>query len=261
MSEPVPLAGSLSGPAGAPVLVLGNSLGTSSSLWDAQLPVLSRHFRVLRYEHRGHGAPGFPYSPAPPGPYSMADLGGDVLALLDSYGIERAAYCGVSLGGMVGMWLAANAPDRIGWLGLCCTAAFLPPASLWQQRADAVLAGGMTAIAGQVVQRWFTPAFAAVAPAMVRSYVDGLEAIEPTGYAGCCAAIEAMDLRPVLPRISARTLVIAGAEDPATPPWHGAAIASGIPGSRLAVLRGASHLAVVSHPAEVTSLLVSQLLA
>jgi 3-oxoadipate enol-lactonase len=259
--NPVPLASSLSGPADAPVLVLGNSLGTSSSLWDAQLPVLTRQFRVLRYEHRGHGAPGSGYSHAPPGRYSMADLGGDVLALLDGQGIDRAAYCGVSLGGMVGMWLAANAPDRISWLGLCCTSAFLPPASLWQQRAAAVRADGMASIAGQVVQRWFTEADAAVAPSVVRSYVAGLRAIEPAGYAGCCAAIESMDLRPVLHQIGVPTLVLAGAEDPATPPWHGAVIASGISRSRLAVLRGASHLAVVSQAAEVTALLTSELLA
>jgi 3-oxoadipate enol-lactonase len=260
-SDPVPLACSLSGPAGAPVLVLGNSLGTSSSLWDAQLPVLTRHFRVLCYEHRGHGAPGSCYSPAPAGRYSMADLGGDVLALLDGHGIDRAAYCGVSLGGMVGMWLAANAPDRISWLGLCCTSAYLPPALLWQQRAAAVLAGGMGSIADQVVQRWFTRAYAAVAPSVVRSYVDGLRAIEPAGYAGCCAAIESMDLRQDLRQIRVPTLVLAGAEDPATPPWHGAVIATGISRSRLAVLRGASHLAVVSKAAEVTALLVSELLA
>jgi 3-oxoadipate enol-lactonase len=268
MSEPpepasgvVPLASSLAGPAEAPVLVLGNSLGTSSSLWNAQLPALTRHFRVLRYEHRGHGATGSGYSPAPPGRYSIAGLGGDVLALLDGHGIERAAYCGVSLGGMVGMWLAANAPGRISWLGLCCTSAFLPPAALWQQRAAAVLADGMASIAGQVVQRWFTEADAAVAPSVVCSYVDGLRAIEPAGYAGCCAAIESMDLRPVLHQIDVPTLVVAGAEDPATPPWHGAVIAGGIRGSRLAVLRGASHLAVVSQAAEVTALLTSELLA
>jgi 3-oxoadipate enol-lactonase len=274
VSDPVPLAGSLSGPAEAPVLVLGNSLGTSSSLWDAQLPALTRHFRVLRYEHRGHGAaggialrgrtpwsPAHGYSPAPPGRYSIADLGGDVLALLDRHGIERAAYCGVSLGGMVGMWLAANAPDRISWLGLCCTSAFLPPASLWQHRAAAVLADGTASIASQVVQRWFTQAYADVAPSVVRRYVDGLGAIQPAGYAGCCAAIESMDLRPVLHQIGVPTLVLAGAEDPATPPWHGAVIASGISGSRLAVLRGASHLAVVSNAAEVTGLLTSELLA
>ncbi len=262
MSEqPVPLASTLTGPAGAPVLVLGNSLGTSSSLWDAQLPVLTSRLQVLRYEHRGHGAPGRAYSAAPAGQYSIADLGRDVLGMLDAWGIEQAAYCGVSLGGMVGMWLAAHAPERISWLGLCCTAAFLPPASLWQQRAATVLADGMAKIAGQVVSRWFTPAYAAAEPAVVAAYADGLRAIQPAGYAGCCAAIETMDLRPLLGQIGAPTLVISGADDVATPPWHGAVIASAIAGARQVVVRGAAHLAVVSNPAEVTALLAAELLA
>jgi 3-oxoadipate enol-lactonase len=268
MSDPVRLAASLEGPAGAPVLVLGNSLGTTRAIWDRQLPALREHFRLLSYEHRGHGDarqagrdgdPG--RSPAPAGPYTIGQLGRDVLALLDAHGIDRALYCGISLGGMVGMWLAAHAPGRIAGLGLCCTSAFLPPASLWADRAARVRSAGLAPISGQVVDRWFTLAFRARDPATVRAVTSSLERTGQEGYAGCCEAIAAMDLRPVLPSITAPTLVIAGAEDPATPPWHGAAIASSISGSRLLVIRGAAHLANVSAPGEVTAALLSHLRA
>jgi 3-oxoadipate enol-lactonase len=260
MSEPgpepatVPLAARLDGPAGAPVLVLGNSLGTTGELWEPQLAALGA-FRTLRYEHRGHGG-----SPAPPGPYTIAVLGADVLALLDAHGIGRVRYCGLSLGGMVGMWLAANAPGRISALALCCTSAFLRPAPSWEERAALVRAAGMTSISAQVVGRWFTPAYAAAHPATVASFAAMLEErVVPEGYAGCCDAIGVMDLRPMLATITAPTLVIAGAEDPATAPWHGAAIAAAIPGARLRVIRGAAHLANVSHAAEVSATLLAHL--
>jgi 3-oxoadipate enol-lactonase len=250
---PVELSAVMAGPSGAPVLVLGNSLGTTRELWEPNLGALSRRFRVLRYEHRGHGG-----SPAPPGPYTLAGLGGDVLALLDEYEIGAAAYCGVSLGGMVGMWLAAAAPDRIAALALCCTSARLRPVQLWRDRAAAVRSGGMASISGQVIARWFTPSYQAAHPDTVAGFRTAFERdVVPEGYAGCCDALAAMDLRPVLPAIKAPTLVIAGAEDPATPPWHGAMIASAIPGARLRVIRGAAHLANVSSAAEVTAALLA----
>lgn len=250
----VKLAARLDGPAGAPVLVLGNSLGTTGELWQPQLAALGA-FRTLRYEHRGHGG-----SPAPPGPYTIAGQGADVLALLDAHGIGRARYCGLSLGGMVGMWLAANAPDRISSLVLCCTSAYLQPAQLWVDRAALVRSAGMTSVSAQVVGRWFTPAYAAAHPGTVAAFVATLEErVVPEGYAGCCDAISAMDLRPMLAKITAPTLVIAGAEDPATPPWHGAAIAAAIPGARLRVIRGAAHLANVSQAAEVSAALLAHL--
>ena len=252
---PVRLSASVTGSAGAPVLVLGNSLGTTAELWDPQLAALTARFRVVRYEHRGHGG-----SPAPPGPYTIAELGADVLALLDGLGIEAASYCGVSLGGMVGMWLAAAAPSRIEALALCCTSARLGPAQMWADRAALVRSAGMAAISRQVVGRWFTPAFAARHPAIPASFVTTMEReVDPEGYAGCCEAIAAMDLRPLLGSVSARTLVIAGAEDPATPPWHGAVIAAAIPGARLRVIRGAAHLANVSQAGEVTAALLAHL--
>jgi 3-oxoadipate enol-lactonase len=254
--QPVRLAASLDGPRDAPVLVLGNSLGSTRELWEPQLPALGEHFRLLRYEHRGHGG-----SPAPPGPYAVADLGADVLRLLDDFGVEHASYCGVSLGGMVGMWLAANAPERIDVLGLCCTSARFPDRDLWVQRAAAVRADGLPPISAQVVSRWFTPAFAAYFPSVPAAFAATLDGVDPEGYAGCCDAIAGMDLRPALAGITVPTLVISGSEDPSTPPWHGAVIARGIAGSRLAVIRGAAHLANVSAPAEVTAALRGHLLA
>ncbi len=254
--RPVRLAASLDGPRRAPVVVLGNSMGTTREVWDPQLLALGDGFRLLRYEHRGHGG-----SPAPPGPYTIADLAGDVLRLLDDFGVERASYCGISLGGMIGMWLAAHAPDRIDVLAVCCTSAYLPPAHFWADRAAQARRGGMASISGKVVDRWFTPAFRDREPATVAATVASLEGVDPQGYAGCCEAIAAMDQRASLAAIAAPTLVIAGAEDPATPPWHGAVIAQGIKGAQLAVIRGASHLANVSAPGAVTAALRAHLVS
>ena len=256
-SDPAPLA--LAAPVesapGAPVLVLGNSLGTSSEVWDRQVPALRDKFTLVRYELPGHGG-----SDAPSGPYTIAELGAGVLALLDALGVQRAGYCGISLGGMIGMWLAANAPGRIAALGLVCTAAYLPPAGDWRERAARVRAAGMTSISAAVISRWFTPAYAALAPGVIADFRATLERTDPAGYAGCCEAIAEMDLRPDLPAITAPTLVIAGADDPATPPRCSAAIASGIDGARLEVIPGAAHLAAVSAADPVTTALSSHLL-
>ena len=250
------LAAPVAGPASAPVLILGNSLGTSSEVWDRQVPALSENFTLVGYELPGHGG-----SAARPGPYTIAELGAGVLALLDSLGIERAGYCGISLGGMIGMWLAANAPSRIAALGLVCTAAYLPPRGDWRERAARVRTAGIAPISAAVISRWFTPAYAATAPDVVAGFRAGLERTDPGGYAGCCEAIADLDLRPDLPSITMPALVIAGADDPATPPEYGAAIASRIPGARLDVIPGAAHLAAVSAPDVVTTALVEHLLA
>jgi 3-oxoadipate enol-lactonase len=244
----------LSGPAGAPVLVLGNSLGTTGELWQPQLPAFLEHFRVLRYEHRGHGG-----SPAPAGPYTMDDLGTDVLALLDRLGLDRVSYCGVSLGGMVGMWLAAHAPGRVDRLVLCCTSARFGSPDPWLERAGRVRREGAGSVAGQVVPRWFTPPFASAHPEVVRRFERTLSGCAAQGYAGCCEAIAAMDLRPALPAVTAPTVVIAGDADPATPPEHGRVIAEAIPGARLHVVPDAAHLANVECPAVVTAIMVEHL--
>lgn len=231
----------------APTLLLGPSLGSTAAMWSPQLPALSQHLRVVRFDHRGHGG-----SPVPPGPYTVDDLGHDVLALMDHLGLDRAHYAGLSLGGMVGMWLAAHAPERVDRLALLCTAAHLPPAQGWLDRAAAVRAGGMAAVADAVVARWFTAGFTDVA-----TYRQMLLATPVAGYAACCEAIAAMDLRPVLGAIRAPTLVIAGAQDPATPPELGRQIAAAVPGARFVEVADVAHLANVERADAVTRLLVS----
>lgn len=252
----VRLAAAFDGPPGAPVLVLGNSLGTTAGLWQPQLPVLRGRYRVLCYEHRGHGG-----SPAPPGPCEIGDLAADVLRLLDAEGVTRAHYCGLSLGGMVGMALAASAPERIERLVLACTSAHMPPPEGWYGRAAQVRSAGLASLAEQVRTGWFTAEFRRRDPATVSRFVTMVGEQDPEGYAACCEAIARMDLRPVLPKITAPTLVISGTADTRTPPSHGAVIALGIQGSRLRAVHGAAHLANVSHPAEFTALVLAHLTA
>jgi 3-oxoadipate enol-lactonase len=243
------LAYDLSGRVDAPVLLLGPSLGTTRAMWAPEHSVLSQRFLVLRYDLLGHGD-----SPVPPGPYTVDQLADEVLALLDSLRITRCHYGGVSLGGMIGMTLAARHPDRIDRLALLCTSAHLPPAQGWLDRAHQVRAHGTASIADFAVDRWFTPAFTDHDP-----YVAMLAATPDEGYAACCAAIAAMDLRPLLKRIESPTLVISGHEDPATPPEHGRLIADSIPDARFVELADASHLASVEQPTEVTMLLLDHL--
>lgn len=235
----------ITGPKDAPVLAVGPSLGTTLHMWDPQLDALSKHFRVLRYDHLGHGG-----SPVPPGPYTVDQLADEVLALVDG----PFAYLGLSLGGMVGMTIAARHPERVEKLALMCTSAHLPPESGWRDRAATVRTQGTAAITEAAIGRWFTPAFTETDP-----YTAMLAATPDEGYAGCCEAIAAMDIRSRLPAITAPTLVIAGALDPATPPEHGQLIADAVPDARLAVVPDASHLANVERPAEVTGLLLEHL--
>lgn len=248
----VALNHTMDGPDDAPVLVLGGSLGTTTELWRPQVAALSARFRVVRYDHRGHGG-----SPVPPGPYSLADLGGDLLALLDRLDLRRVHLGGLSLGGMVAMWVAATAPDRVDRLALMCTSALLGPPEMWARRAAAVRAGGTGAVADAVLDRWFTPGFVAGQPDLVAGVRRMLTATPPEGYAGCCAAIETMDLTPVLGRIASPTLVVAGADDPATPPEHARRIAAGVPHARLEIVPDAAHLASVEQPEAVTKLLLN----
>lgn len=207
----------------APVLVLSNSLGTDHRMWQPQLPALTRRCRVLRYDTRGHGG-----SEAPAGPYTMAELGRDALDLLDALGIVRASFCGLSMGGMVGMWLAANAPERVDRLMLCNTAALLGPPQRWDARIAAIRASGMAAIATGVVAGWFTADYSAREPDVIARMRETLANTPAEGYIACCEAIRDMDQRALLARIQAPTLVIAGAHDAATPPADGRALADAI---------------------------------
>jgi len=241
----------LSGAADAPVLVLGSSLGTTMAMWDPELAALERRHRVVRFDHRGHGA-----SPVPPTPWEIADLGRDVLELLDALALERVSYAGVSLGGMVGMWLGANAPERIERLVIICSSAYIPPAQAWAQRAAAVTAAGdVGAVSATVLERWFTRDFAAASPDTMAWMDAMLRACPPAGYAGCCGVLERLDLRGELARITAPTLVIAAAEDPSTPPAHSELIAAAIAGARLEVLEHGAHMAAVERPDEVSALI------
>jgi 3-oxoadipate enol-lactonase len=240
----------IQGPEGAPVLLLGGSLGASTEMWERQLP-LAETLRLVRFDHRGHGR-----SPAPPGPYEIADLGADVLELMDCLGVDRASYAGLSLGGMVGIWLGSHAPERVERLVLICTAAHMPPASAWQERAAAVRAAGSTdPIADAVVDRWLTPDYAAAHPELRARLRAMLAASPPEGYVECCGAIERMDLRPVLPDVAVATLVLSGSEDPSTPPERQREIAAAIPGSRHETVGPAAHFAAVEQAAAVNELI------
>ena len=234
--RPVPYR--IDGPSSGPLLVLLNSLGWTMDMWDGQVPSFSRHFRVLRSEHRGHGG-----APAPDGPYSVADLGADVIGLLAALDEPRVSIVGLSLGGMVAMWVAAHASDRVERLVLRCTAARLGPPESWSDRAAVVRAGGIGQLADQLVSRWFTADTLERQPELRERVAAMLADVDPEGYAGCCEAISAMDQRDDLVRIEAPTLVLAGAADAVTPASMALELHSGVVGSAMVVLPGASHLA------------------
>ncbi len=226
----------LEGDAAKPVLVLSNSLGTTMDMWLPQLPDLLPHFRVLRYDTRGHGQ-----SEITPGPYSIEQLGRDVLSLLDGLQISRAHFCGLSMGGMTGMWLGVHAPRRIDRLALCNTSAAIGLPEVWNARITKVRQEGMASIIDMVLARWFTADFLAHAPAQVERVKAMLRATDTEGYVANCAAVRDMDQRADLGRITAPTLVIAGRHDQSTPPEHGELIARAIPGAHYVALN-AAHL-------------------
>jgi 3-oxoadipate enol-lactonase len=231
----------VTGPPEGEVVVLSGSLGSELEMWDRQLDALAT-YRVVRYDLRGHGR-----SPVPDGPSTMADLGGDLIALLDDLGVERASLVGVSIGGMISLWTAAHHPERIRRLVPAFTSALMGPPEAWRERAALVRAEGTGAVADAVIGRWFTPAFAAREPELVRAFRDTIARTPAEGYASLCHAIETMDLRDDLHAITAPTLVIAGSADPSTPPDQGAAVAEGIRGARFRLLEGAAHLGSIEH--------------
>jgi len=235
----------------APAVVLAGSLGSTLAMWDEQVPALSERFRVLRFDTRGHGR-----SPVPDGPYSLDDLVDDAVEVLDRWGIASACFVGLSLGGMTAMRLAARYPKRVQRLVLLCTTARFTTSAAYLERAAAVRAEGGAAGIAAGVDRWFT----ATVAAPVRVWAEQMVASTPAeGYAACCEAIAGMDLMADLAHISAPTLVVAGADDPATPPEHLRTVADGIRGARLLVLPRAAHLANVEQSVAVTSLLLAHL--
>lgn len=230
------------GPDQAPVLMLSNSLGTNLHMWDQQVEPFTRHFRLVRYDRRGHGK-----SDVPKGPYSMDHLGRDVLAILDALGIARVNWCGLSMGGMVGQWLGAHAPNRIDRLILSNTACYYPDKTLWVERIKTVREKGLAGIVEANMERWFSKAFRENPPAAMAAIREMFLATKPDGYIACIEAIRDMDHRPLLPQIKAPTLVIAGRYDPATPLAGNEFIREQIPGARLAIL-DAAHIANMELP-------------
>jgi 3-oxoadipate enol-lactonase len=246
----------LDGPAAAPTLVLSNSLGTNLSLWEPQRPAFTEYFRVLRYDSRGHGQ-----TSATPGEYSVELLARDVLQLLDTLKLDRVNFCGLSIGGMTGMWLAANAPERLKKLVLCNTAPKIGNADGWNARIKAVREGATKAVSESVIERWFTPEFRAKNPDIVARTKVMIESTSTDGYTGSCAAVRDFDFWAKVGHIKPPTLVIAGAHDAAVPPAGGQKLAHAIPGARYAEL-SAAHISNIEDPtrftAEVSAFLKNQ---
>jgi 3-oxoadipate enol-lactonase len=237
----------IEGPADAPVLMLSNSLGTNLHMWDPQMAELTQRFRTVRYDTRGHGG-----SIADAGPYSIASLSGDALAIMDSLGLKKVNWLGLSMGGMSGQWLLAHAPERIERAVLANTSSYIPDPRPYNTRVLAVRKNGMESIAQTVVDRWFTPAFQTRDPAAVARITEMLRTTPAQGYMAACAAVRDMDQRETVRRANRPTLVIAGSHDPATPPQLGREIAAAIPRAKYVEL-DAAHLSNVEQPAAFTA--------
>jgi len=226
----------LSGREGGELLVLSTSIGSNMLMWDKPRARLESLYRVLRYDTRGHGA-----SAVPPGPYTLDQLGHDVLQLLDEVGVERVNFCGLSMGGLIGMWLGLHAPHRLNRLILCNTAARVGSKEMWDERIAFVRQSGMEALAVLSLARWFTDSYRQTHPEEMDRIQRMIASNSPDGYCACCAALRDADLRASIPAIHVPTLVIAGTHDPATPPSEGRAIASALPGAQYVEL-DSSHL-------------------
>ena len=239
----------------APLLVLSNSLGTTLDMWAPQMPALLQHFRVLRHDARGHGR-----SDVTPGPYTTAQLGADVLALMDHLGMARAHFCGLSMGGMIGMWLGTHHASRLNRLVLCNTAAKTGTPDIWNQRIAKVEAEGMASIVDLVLERWFTAGFRQRAPDQVAVVRQMLRDTVPAGYSANCAAVRDMDQRAGIASIRVPTLVIAGTHDGSTPAADGRAVADAIPGAQYVEL-DAAHLSNWEQSEQFTQALLNFLTA
>jgi 3-oxoadipate enol-lactonase len=240
----------IDGAAAAPPLLLSNSLGTSIEMWEPQIAALAGRFHVIRYDSRGHGQ-----STVTAGPYTIEQVANDALGLLDALAVPRAHFCGLSMGGMVGMWLGIHAPQRIDRLVLANTSAKIGTAELWNARIDAVRKGGMTSIASAVLARWFSPPLLEAPTPIIARMRATLEDVSADGYAASCAAVRDMDQRHLVGRIRAPTLVIAGSEDFATPAAEGRFIAEQIPNARYVELPAAHLSNVQAAPAFTQALM------
>jgi 3-oxoadipate enol-lactonase len=245
----------LTGAADAPALVFSNSLGANLSMWDPQMPELEKRFHVLRCDTRGEGR-----TSVTPGPYTIEQLAGDVLHLMDHLGIERAHFCGLSMGGMIGMWLGLNAEKRLSKVVLCNTAAKIGKAEMWNARIENVRKGRMAAVSAAVCERWFTPAFRVHSPEIFAGAQRMIESMPPEGYVACCAAVRDFDARERVCQIRVPTLVITGSQDAATPAADGHSLAEQIPGARYIELN-AAHVSNIEASEQFTSELIKFLTA
>ena len=236
----------ITGPANAPALVLSNSLGSNFGMWDAQMPELKKTYRVLRYDTRGHGQ-----SEVTPGPYTFDQLARDVLALADSVNIDKFSFCGLSMGGVTGMWLALNAGKRLYKLVLCSTGAKIGNAETWNARIEAVRKAGTKSIAAGTMERWFTAHFREREPQTVERIKKTLENTNTEGYIACCAALRDADFREKVASISVPTLAISATHDPAAPPTDGKFLAKQIAGARYVEL-DAAHLSNIEQRDQFT---------
>ena len=250
-----PIYVEVEGPERAPALMLSNSLGTTLHMWDAQVEPLTKHFRLVRYDRRGHGKSG-----VPKGPYTMERLGCDVLAVLDGLGVKKINWCGLSMGGMVGQWLGANAPERVERLVLTNTSSFFPDKNGWNERLKLVEEKGIAAFAAPNMARWFTKGFLEREPQKVAGIQAMFAATPLEGFLACGAAVRDMDHRDLLPRIKAPTLVIAGKHDGATPPEANEYISEHIPGAKFALV-DAAHLSNIEQSEAYTKAVLAFLLA
>jgi 3-oxoadipate enol-lactonase len=243
------------GPANRPVLLFSNSLGTDLSMWDAQIPELSRHFRLLRYDARGHGE-----SSLPPGPCTLAQLGEDVVALLDALGLDRVHFCGLSMGGAIGQWLGIHHPDRLHKLVLANTAAKFGQPENWTARIEQVRKGGIQSLLPGLLDRWVTADYQAAEPETVARIREMLLATPTDGYCACCEALRDFDQRALVDSIAAPTLVIAGSNDMATPQALSEFLAGAIPGARFVSLPTA-HLSNIEASSAFTAAVLAFLLS
>jgi 3-oxoadipate enol-lactonase len=237
---------SLEGDKSLPVLALSNSLGTNFSMWDSQMDAFLTRFRVLRYDTRGHGQ-----SSVPPGPYTIDDLSEDVIGLLDRLDLDHTHFCGLSMGGMIAMWLALHTPARLDKVIFCNTAVKIGTADTWQMRIEAVKQHGMMAIAAATMERWFSANFREHQPATIAQIQQMISAENPEGYLANCAAVRDFDFRDKISRVTCNGLVISGKQDPATPPADGRFIAQQVQSARFVEL-DAAHLSNVEAASQFT---------
>jgi 3-oxoadipate enol-lactonase len=235
-SNGCPIHVEIEGPENKPVLMLSNSLGTTLHMWDPQVAALTQHFRLVRYDRRGHGKSG-----VPAGPYNMEMLGRDVLAILDALKIDKVNWCGLSMGGMVGMWLGANAPQRVDRLILSNTSAYMAAKDVWNDRIKTVKEKGLGAIVGGTIERWFTKDFRDREPQQVKWISDMFLATRPEGYIACGEAVRDMDHREILKSIKAPTMIIAGKQDAGTTVEMAELIRKSIPSATM-TLFDAAHI-------------------